>query len=194
MSKAPARRASNPEGDGNNDHGSPPQAVDRQTLETAFSLACQAPSNCNTQPWQVYVASGETLARLRQRLPEALAEGDYSMDFEYTGQYDGVYKERQYDAAAQLERFIGALTYLANECDEDLDALEAVRLPLARVAEIYALRRIATTLLDEHLEPFACPPVPAEWHRHDVQHDGPRFLEQAAGLAEPPAVRRRDPR
>ena len=26
-----------------------------------------------------------------------------------------------YDAAAQLERFIGALTYLANECDEDLD-------------------------------------------------------------------------
>lgn len=26
-----------------------------------------------------------------------------------------------YDAAAQLERFIGALTYVANECDEDLD-------------------------------------------------------------------------
>lgn len=26
-----------------------------------------------------------------------------------------------YDAAAQLERFIGALTYLANECDQDLD-------------------------------------------------------------------------
>lgn len=27
-----------------------------------------------------------------------------------------------YDAAAQLERFVSALTYLANECDEDLDA------------------------------------------------------------------------
>ena len=26
-----------------------------------------------------------------------------------------------YEAAAQAERFIGALTYLANECDEDLD-------------------------------------------------------------------------
>lgn len=26
-----------------------------------------------------------------------------------------------YDAAAQLERFIAALSYLANECDEDLD-------------------------------------------------------------------------
>jgi hypothetical protein len=26
-----------------------------------------------------------------------------------------------YDAAVQLERFVAALTYLANECDEDLD-------------------------------------------------------------------------
>lgn len=26
-----------------------------------------------------------------------------------------------YDAAAQLERFVSALTFLANECDEDLD-------------------------------------------------------------------------
>ncbi|NIM27950.1 MAG: hypothetical protein GTO67_08485 [Gammaproteobacteria bacterium] len=26
-----------------------------------------------------------------------------------------------YDAAAQLERFIAALTYVANECDEDID-------------------------------------------------------------------------
>ena len=27
-----------------------------------------------------------------------------------------------YDAAAQLERFVGALTYLANECADDLDS------------------------------------------------------------------------
>lgn len=26
-----------------------------------------------------------------------------------------------YDSAAQLERFVGALTYVASECDEDLD-------------------------------------------------------------------------
>ncbi len=26
-----------------------------------------------------------------------------------------------YDAAAQLERFVAALTYVANECDEDID-------------------------------------------------------------------------
>ena len=28
-----------------------------------------------------------------------------------------------YDAAAQLERAVGALTYVANECDEDMDKL-----------------------------------------------------------------------
>ena len=35
--------------------------------------------------------------------------------------------------------------------DADLAALEAVRLPLARIAEIYALRRTATTLLDTYV-------------------------------------------
>ena len=35
--------------------------------------------------------------------------------------------------------------------DADLTAFEAVRLPLARVAEIYALRRTATTLLDTYV-------------------------------------------
>ncbi|MGH6900901.1 MAG: adenylate/guanylate cyclase domain-containing protein [Geminicoccaceae bacterium] len=33
----------------------------------------------------------------------------------------------------------------------DIGALEAVRLPLARLAEVYALRRIATTLLDTYV-------------------------------------------
>lgn len=81
--------------------------VPRDVLEKIFTLAGRAPSNCNTQPWQVYVASGATLDRLRKRLPEALAAGEYSMDYEYTGQYKGVYKERQYDAAAKLYNAMG---------------------------------------------------------------------------------------
>jgi hypothetical protein len=81
--------------------------VPAPVLEKIFTLAGHAPSNCNTQPWQVYVASGKTLERLRQRLPEALAAGEYDMDYEYSGQYDGLYKERQYDAAAQLYSAMG---------------------------------------------------------------------------------------
>ena len=41
-----------------------------------------------------------------------------------------------YDAAAQLERFIGALTYVANECEEDLDThCAAVEMGEGRIAQ-----------------------------------------------------------
>jgi len=41
-----------------------------------------------------------------------------------------------YDAAAQLERFVGALTYVANECDADLDThCAAVEAGEGRLAE-----------------------------------------------------------
>ena len=41
-----------------------------------------------------------------------------------------------YDAAAQLERFVGALTYVANECAEDLDThCAAVEMGEGRLAE-----------------------------------------------------------
>jgi hypothetical protein len=78
------------------------RVVPRETLERIFTLAGRAPSNCNTQPWSTYVFSGSAIERLRRRLPAALAAGKISMDFEYSGKYEGVYKERQYDAAAQL--------------------------------------------------------------------------------------------
>ena len=41
-----------------------------------------------------------------------------------------------YDAAAQLERFVGALTYVANECAQDLDThCAAVEMGEGRLAE-----------------------------------------------------------
>ena len=45
-----------------------PQAVDKQTLEQVFSVALRAPSNCNTQPWLVHVASGESLEKRRAEM------------------------------------------------------------------------------------------------------------------------------
>lgn len=83
------------------------EPVPRPLLHRIFGLAARAPSNCNTQPWQVYVASGEVCERLRERLPAALASGEYDMDFEYSGSYDGAYKDRQRDAAARLYAAMG---------------------------------------------------------------------------------------
>lgn len=79
-----------------------PEPVPAERLRAVFELAQWAPSNCNTQPWRVHVASGEPLERLRRELPEQLAQGAFAMDFPYEGKYAGVYRERQYDAAQQL--------------------------------------------------------------------------------------------
>lgn len=79
-----------------------PQAADAELLRQIFETASTAPSNCNTQPWQCAVVSGEKLERLREQIPEAFAAGQWTMDFPYDGKYEGVYKERQYKAAADL--------------------------------------------------------------------------------------------
>jgi nitroreductase len=79
-----------------------PQAVDAETLDRVFTVAQRAPSNCNTQPWVVHVASGEKLHALRAEMPDRFASGEFSMDFPYDGVYEGVYKERQYGAAQAL--------------------------------------------------------------------------------------------
>lgn len=84
-----------------------PKPVDQETLKTVFNLAHKAPSNCNTQPWEVYVVSGDKLEALRKALPEALMQGEYSMDFPFDGKYEGVYQDRQYDAANQLYSALG---------------------------------------------------------------------------------------
>lgn len=79
-----------------------PQAVDKQTLEHVFSVALRAPSNCNTQPWLVHVASGETLEKLRTEMSSRFMAGEITMDFPYDGVYEGVYKQRQHVSAQAL--------------------------------------------------------------------------------------------
>ncbi len=76
-------------------------------MASVFDSAQRAPSNCNTQPWLVHVASGETLAQLRETLPKAFLAGELSLDYPYDGIYDGVYKERQYGAAQALYSAVG---------------------------------------------------------------------------------------
>ncbi len=84
-----------------------PEAVDAATLEQVFTLAQQAPSNCNTQPWRVVVASGDACERLRQRISGDFLQGKMNMDFPYDGKYEGVYKDRQYGAAKALYDALG---------------------------------------------------------------------------------------
>jgi nitroreductase len=59
--------------------------VPQDVLDKVFGAALRAPSNCNTQPWQTHVASGESVEKLRAVLPESFMKGEFTMDLPYDG-------------------------------------------------------------------------------------------------------------
>jgi len=73
-------------------------------LREIFVTASLAPSNCNTQPWLVYVASGQRLEGLRKRLMQTVRDGKRTQDF--PDRFDsyplGVWYDRSFDAAVRL--------------------------------------------------------------------------------------------
>lgn len=85
-----------------------PQEIPQTTLDEVFTLAQWAPSNCNVQLWVPHVVSGPVLQRLRQALVQA-AENDQPIapDWPADGKYHGIYRERQFDAAARLYGAMG---------------------------------------------------------------------------------------
>ena len=84
-----------------------PEPLEQRVIDMIFGGAQQAPSNCNTQPWQTHVVSGEKLEALREALPARFMAGEISLDFPYEGKYSGIYKERQYGAAQALYDALG---------------------------------------------------------------------------------------
>jgi len=83
------------------------EPVSRDVLDHIFGLANLAPSNCNTQPWHTIVVSGARRDALRDQLVESIQRGQISLDYPFDGKYDGVWKDRQYDAAYQLYHAMG---------------------------------------------------------------------------------------
>jgi nitroreductase len=79
-----------------------PRPVPRELLLEALELAQHAPSNCNVQPWRVYLASGEVAQGLREKLVEAAKAGlpqqaDPPIDVFFAG-----YRDRQIACAKEL--------------------------------------------------------------------------------------------
>ena len=78
------------------------EPVAAEIIERVFSLGLKAPSNCNTQPWYVHIASGAKIELLRSMLPEKFMAGQLHLDYPYDGVYEGEFKVRQYAAAQAL--------------------------------------------------------------------------------------------
>lgn len=80
-----------------------PEPVPRDTLRQIFTLAQQAPSNCNVQPWQVIVGSGDALRALRDKLVNGIVSGqEPTLDFARTEQFEGIMRKRQIETAVEL--------------------------------------------------------------------------------------------
>lgn len=67
----------------------------KQEIVEVLTDAQKAPSATNTQPWRVYLASGETLNRLKERIMQKFEQGEFKPDFVYDqSKYGGIYENR----------------------------------------------------------------------------------------------------
>src|ERR1700759_1528604 len=85
-----------------------PQEVDRKTIEHVLTTAQRTASWCNSQPWQVVIASGEAKERFRKAIyAEAASGAPESSDFPFPREYVGVYLERRRESGFQLYNSLG---------------------------------------------------------------------------------------
>lgn len=96
-----------------------PQPVPRDVLEEVLELAQHAPSNCNVQPWRVYIASGDTLEKLRAALVHAVTRGESPLMVAPMDEFFGGYREKQVACAVELYGKMGI------ERDDRLGRLKA---------------------------------------------------------------------
>lgn len=82
--------------------------VPTETLKQIFELAQRAPSNCNVQPWQTLVVSGEQKDALSQALVNAVMQQQPpNPDFNWAIAYQNEHRERQFGSANALYGALG---------------------------------------------------------------------------------------
>jgi nitroreductase len=85
-----------------------PKPVPRALLEDIFSSALKSPSNCNVQPWNLYLVSGAARQQLSKELVAAASSGQAPQpDFEWVPKHEGLLRERQFGSADALYSAMG---------------------------------------------------------------------------------------
>ena len=85
------------------------EPVPREVIEEVLELAVRAPSSMNTQPWHLYVVTGEVLNKIRIGNTERNVSGvPPSREIRTTNKgYEGLHRERQIEIAVQLFQKMG---------------------------------------------------------------------------------------
>lgn len=85
-----------------------PEPVDRDVLRRVLETAQRTASWCNSQAWQVSIASGAATERLRAALAQAIQSGDQGQsDLDFPAEYRGIYLERRRECGFQLYDAVG---------------------------------------------------------------------------------------
>ena len=85
-----------------------PQPVPRATIEHVLAAAQHTASWCNSQPWQLVIASGEAKERFRNAIyAEASSGAPEDGDFSFPREYLGVYLQRRRESGFQLYNTLG---------------------------------------------------------------------------------------
>jgi nitroreductase len=84
--------------------GFKPDPVDQPSITKILKAAVRAPSAMNTQPWEFFVVTGETLDKMHQQIVEKLHSGaPMQPDHLVVGWPSAsIYRDRQVDLAKQL--------------------------------------------------------------------------------------------
>jgi nitroreductase len=85
-----------------------PDPVPRPTIDRILTAAQRTASWCNSQPWQVLIASGDAKERFRKAIyAEASSGAPENGDFSFPREYLGVYLERRRESGFQLYNTLG---------------------------------------------------------------------------------------
>jgi nitroreductase len=85
-----------------------PEPVPRPIIERILRAAQRTASWCNSQPWQVVIASGEAKERFRKEIyAKAGSGGPDDGDFPFPREYRGVYLARRRESGFQLYNRLG---------------------------------------------------------------------------------------
>jgi len=85
-----------------------PEPVPRPTIERILAAAQRTASWCNSQPWQILIASGAAKERFRAAIYEKASSGaPEDGDFSFPREYRGVYLERRRESGFQLYNTLG---------------------------------------------------------------------------------------
>ena len=85
----------------------PDRPVPPDVIREAFALAQRAPSNCNIQPWRVFVATGAARDRVRDALMAAFDEGVSGTPDVAFDTFRDEYRLLQVDCAVTMYKAMG---------------------------------------------------------------------------------------